>query len=225
MKAVKRKRALPQARTARTYADAGVEKRLSYHHGNLRDALIARGIEILETEGLASLSIRRVARDLKVSPTAPLHHFENSAAYLAAIAAQGFRMLYEKRSEPLLTKQDPAKRLLQVMLAHLQFAVDHGALFQVMYGPDIPNKTLFPELEQAASRSYGVLESCISDYLKERKVPRARAHPTALAAWTACHGLATLMVDRRNAWDIIRKDPMKIGREVFAILIAGLDHS
>jgi AcrR family transcriptional regulator len=156
MQAVKRKRTAP-----RTDAGAGAEKRTPYHHGKLRDALITRGIEILETEGLAALSIRRVARDLKVSPTAPLHHFANSAAYLAAIAAQGFRMLYEKRAEPLRIQRDPAKRLLKVMLAHLQFAVDHGALFQVMYGPDIPNKTLFPELEQAASRSYGVLESSV----------------------------------------------------------------
>ena len=225
METVTRKRAAPRARAAvRAETGALVAKRSSYHHGNLREALVKRGIEIVEAEGVAALSMRRVARDLRVSPTAPLHHFDNSAAYLAAIAAQGFRMLYERRSAPLRSKRDSTKRLLGVMLAHLQFAVDHGALFQLMYGPDIPNKKRFPELERAATRSYSVLEDCVTEYLRERKGSNQRAHPTALAAWTACHGLATIMVDRRNAWDIIRKDPMKIGREVFAILIAGLDH-
>lgn len=220
MKAVKGKRA-----TARVNAGVRVERRLSYHRGNLRELLVARGIEIMESQGLAALSIRGVARDLGVSPTAPLHHFPSTAAYLAAIATQGFRMLYDKRIEALGKQRAAAKRLLSVMLAHLEFAVDHSALFQVMYGPDIPNKTLFPELERAATLSYGVLEACVGDYLKEHKVSLSRAHPAALAAWTACHGLATIMVDRRNAWDIIRKDPIKIGREVFAIFIAGLYHA
>ena len=86
------------------------------------------------------------------------------------------------------------------------------------------DKLQFPDLEQAATRSYGILETCVGDYLSHRNVPLARVRPAALAAWTACHGLATVMVDRQNAWDIVGKDPMKIGHDVFSIFIAGLDH-
>jgi AcrR family transcriptional regulator len=197
----------------------------SYHHGNLHDALVLRGIEILDAEGVAALSLRRAARDVGVSQTAPLHHFEGKVGYLAAIATHGFRLLFEERIHALRHKTDPRERLLGVMLAHLEFAVEHGALFHVMFGPDIPNKTEFPELEQAARRSYGILETCVGEYLSSRNASLARVRPAALAAWTACHGLATLMVDRQNAWDIVRKDPMKIGHDVFAIFIAGLDHA
>jgi AcrR family transcriptional regulator len=197
----------------------------SYHHGNLHDALVLRGIEILDSEGAAALSLRRAARDVGVSQTAPLHHFDGKVGYLAAIAAHGFRLLFEQRIHALRHKTDPRERLLGVMLAHLQFAVEHGALFHVMFGPDIPNKTEYPELEQAARRSYGILETCVGEYLSSRNASLARVRPAALAAWTACHGLATLMVDRQNAWDIVRKDPLKIGHDVFAIFIAGLDHA
>ena len=197
----------------------------SYHHGNLRDALVLRGVEILGSEGTAALTLRRAARDVGVSQTAPLHHFEGKVAYLAAIAAHGFRMMFEQRIGALRNKTDPRERLLGVMLAHLQFAIDHAALFQVMFGPDIPNKTEFPELEQAARRSYGILETCVGEYLASRNASLARVRPAALAAWTACHGLATLMVDRQNAWDIVRKDPLKIGHDVFSIFVAGLDHA
>ncbi|UUX95209.1 TetR/AcrR family transcriptional regulator [Aquabacterium sp. J223] len=198
----------------------------TYHHGNLRDALVLRGVEILDTEGAAALTLRRAARDVGVSQTAPLHHFEGKAAYLAAIAAHGFRLLFEQRIGALRHKTDPRERLLAVMLAHLQFAVDHGALFHVMFGPDIPDKAQFPDLEQAARRSYGILETAVGEYLSSRDVPLARTRRAALAAWTACHGMATLMVDRQNAWDIVRKDaPLKIGGDVFSIFIAGLDHA
>ena len=196
----------------------------AYHHGNLRDALVQRGVEILETQGPAALSLRQAARDVGVSQTAPLHHFDGKVGYLAAIAAEGFRLLFEQRVLALRNQHDPAERLLGVMLAHLRFAVDHGALFHVMFGPDIPDKAKFPDLEQAASRSYGILEACVGDYLSLRQAPLTRVRPSTLAAWTACHGLATVMAQRQNAWGIVRKDPMKIGRDVFAIFIAGLDH-
>jgi len=197
----------------------------SYHHGNLHDALVGRGIEILDAEGFGALSLRRAAREVGVSQTAPLHHFDGKVGYLAAIATQGFRLLFEERIRALRNKTEPHERLIGVMLAHLQFAVDHGALFHVLFGPDIPNKAEFPELEQAARRSYGILETCVGEYLSSRNASLARVRPAALAAWTACHGLATLMVDRQNAWDIVRKDPLKIGHDVFAIFIAGLDHA
>ena len=205
-------------------AAAKVPARTSYHHGNLRDALVMRGIEILDAEGLAALSLRQAARDVGVSQTAPLHHFEGKSGYLAAIAAQGFRMMFEQRIRALRSLSDPRERLLSVMLAHLQFSIERPALFQLMYGPAIPQKLQFPDLEQAATRSYGILETCVGDYLSHRNVPLARVRPAALAAWTACHGLATVMVDRQNAWDIVGKDPMKIGHDVFSIFIAGLDH-
>ena len=54
-------------------------KRSTYHHGNLRDALVMRGIEILDAQGLAALSLRQAARDVGVSQTAPLHHFEGKS--------------------------------------------------------------------------------------------------------------------------------------------------
>jgi AcrR family transcriptional regulator len=199
-------------------------QRSSYHHGNLHDALVMRGIEILNTQGFAALSLRQAAHDVGVSQTAPLHHFQGKTGYLAAIAAQGFRMMFEQRILALRSLKEPRERLLSVMLAHLRFSIAHPALFRVMYGPDIPNKAQFPELEQAATRSYGILETCVGDYLSDRGVPLTRVRPAALAAWTACHGLATIMADRQNAWEIVGRDPLKIGHDVFVIFIAGLDH-
>jgi hypothetical protein len=94
-----------------------------------------------------------------------------------------------------------------------------------MFGAEVPAKAQFPELEQAATRSYGILETCVGDYLSHRNADLKLVRSATLAAWTACHGLATVMADRSNAWDIVGKDdPLKIGHHVFSIFIAGLDH-
>jgi hypothetical protein len=65
----------------------------SYHHGDLRDALVRAARTILEKQGLAALSLRGVARVVGVSPAAPYHHFPDKQALLDAVAAQGFDAL------------------------------------------------------------------------------------------------------------------------------------
>ena len=69
----------------------GTTKR--YHHGDLRDALIRAGLEILENEDAHALSLRKVARQAGVSHAAPYRHFEDKNSLLSAIATQGFQLL------------------------------------------------------------------------------------------------------------------------------------
>ena len=103
-----------ERRSAASSADAGAAAvpEHTYHHGNLHETLVLRGIEILDAEGAAALSLRRAAREAGVSQTAPLHHFDGKVGYLAAIATHGFRMLFEERIRALRNKTDPCERLL-----------------------------------------------------------------------------------------------------------------
>src|SRR5579863_6962229 len=72
---------------------AGKKAVSSYHHGALRDALLRAAQKILEKDGIAQLSLRRVARAAGVSAAAPYHHFAGKQALLDAIAAKGFAAL------------------------------------------------------------------------------------------------------------------------------------
>ena len=60
----------------------------SHHHGKLRAALIAGGIELLDSGGVEAVTIRAVARAADVSHAAPVNHFADRRALLTAIAAQ-----------------------------------------------------------------------------------------------------------------------------------------
>ena len=76
-----------------------------HHHGDLRAALIAAGIDMLEADGIAGLSLRKIAARVGVSHAAPAHHFNGKNALLVAIAAQGFRtftdLMRQGRKTPL----------------------------------------------------------------------------------------------------------------------------
>jgi AcrR family transcriptional regulator len=209
--------------SAKTTRKAEQPDKRNYHHGNLRDTLVEHGLHILEAEGLASLSLRQLAQRVGVSQTAPLHHFEGKLGLLAAIAAEGFRRLFEYRMKRLKGLIDPRERLMVVMLAYVEFANEHPNLFHLMFGPEIPSKAQFPDLEQAATRSYGILETCVADYLIACGKPLDTERTATLAAWTACHGLATILVDRQNTpRDILRRDPDRIAKEVFGIFTDAL---
>jgi AcrR family transcriptional regulator len=197
--------------------------KIAYHHGNLREELVTLGLAILESEGMAALTMREIARRLHVSATAPLHHFESKTALLAAIAAQGFRMLFEHRLAALKDQREPHDRLMAVLLAYVAFARAHPALFQLMHGPEIPDKAQFPELNEAAVRSYSLLESAVADYLMAHDGSMERRREATLAAWTACYGLAQIMTSPQNTPRyVLRKDPEGIAQTIFEIFIQGL---
>ena len=197
----------------------------AYHHGNLREELVTQGLAILESEGIAALTMREIARRLDVSATAPLHHFESKTALLAAIAAQGFRLLFELRMAALKDQREPRDRLMAVLLAYVAFAREHAALFQLMHGPEIPDKAQFPELNEAAIRSYSLLESAVADYLLAHDGSMDRRREATLAAWTACYGLAQIMTSPQNTPRyVLRKDPEGVARAIFEIFIHGLGH-
>ena len=66
----------------------------TYHHGNLKEELIKCACEICEKDGHAKLSIRSLAKESKVSQTAPYRHFKTKEELYAAVAREGFEKLY-----------------------------------------------------------------------------------------------------------------------------------
>src|SRR3546814_11839701 len=69
----------------------------SYHHGDLRNALLAETRNALNEIPPHSLSLRLIARRVGVSEAAPSRHFAGLNELLAAVAAQGFGELAIER--------------------------------------------------------------------------------------------------------------------------------
>ncbi|MBI3152701.1 MAG: TetR/AcrR family transcriptional regulator, partial [Chloroflexi bacterium] len=100
-------------------------KKKTYHHGDLKNALIKAGVEILAKDGVSGLSLRKVAMRAGVSHAAPYSHFADKQALIAAISTEGFRQLYERVSGVAEEyKSQPQKQLVEAAWAYVQFALD-----------------------------------------------------------------------------------------------------
>lgn len=160
----------------------------SYHHGDLRRALVEAGLELLGEGGAEGLGLREVARRVGVSASAPYRHFPSRQALLAAIAREGFLRF----DAHLLAAGDgvpPAGRLAAMAEAYVRFALANRALFALMFSPEI-SKEANPELMEAASRSYRSLADLAAPG-EDAEGRRERA----VAVWSLVHGLSTLLLD------------------------------
>lgn len=172
----------------------GDSKDGSYHHGDLRAALLEGALALIEEGGVAALSLRAVARRAGVSPGAPYHHFESRAALLAAIAMEGFSLLGAAIDASTEGTEGP-DRMDAGGMSYVRFALSHPAHFRVMFRPELASREEFPELEACASPVFEKLIAMVQRGQEEGFVPGGDWQPQVVLAWAACHGLASLLLD------------------------------
>lgn len=158
-----------------------------YHHGDLRAALLDAGLDALERSGEADLSLRQLAREVGVSPTAVYRHFPDKDALLAALAAEGVTQLGEAQQLASDNAGGGAAGFAATGRAYVRFALDHPALFRLA----------FTHAGMGADPLHGndAASRLLRDYA--RQFAGADAEAMALRAWSLAHGLAMLMLDGR----------------------------
>lgn len=166
----------------------------SYHHGELRLALIDSTRGLLAEQGIEAFSLRAAARRAGVSAAAPAYHFGDAAGLLTEVAMQGFAELTDRLAASAEAMPAPVDKLQALGRAYLQFAFDHPALFQLMFRKDRLRITdelkaqgvaAFAPLQQAVCEAAGVEQHDISPTLLA----------AMLAAWSMVHGFAHLALD------------------------------
>jgi AcrR family transcriptional regulator len=165
-----------------------------YHHGDLREKLIAATEALILERGVDGFSLREVARRAGVSPAAPAHHFGDTKGLLSEVARLGFKdfgdALYEADRRG---GNDPAKRLNEQGLAYVAFALSNPARFTLMFRHgkyDMTNN----ELHVVAERAFNVLEGAIraAEGLAPTDDMTQNAYGLMLATWSIVHGFAHL---------------------------------
>jgi AcrR family transcriptional regulator len=167
-----------------------------YHHGNLREALLAAAIRLIAEVGPTAFTLREVARRAGVSHNAPYRHFRDRDDLLAAVAAQGFRELTRAMNEAAATKSDPLERLKHAGLGYVTFALRRPEHFTVMFDAPL-SKRKHPDSAAAGEESFGTLLRFVKDSQDEGRLPSGDLRPMALLAWTMVHGIAKLATTGR----------------------------
>lgn len=171
----------------------------SYHHGNLRFALVEAGLVLLEESGAGALSIRQLAKYIAVSQAAPYHHFPDKNALLAALAAEGFRRAGIALRRTPVKHPTIERRIRGILKGYVRFAQNSPELFRLMYGPIIQNKSFYSELVDASSDAFNALAKLIQEITEDFELPHVNVHLTTVSLLSLGHGLAHLIVDDRGS--------------------------
>lgn len=165
-----------------------------HHHGNLREALIRAGLELMEEGGPDALTLRKCARRAGVSHAAPAHHFNGLPSLKAAIIARGYRMFAQTmRDYRKAAKTDPQAQLAAICDGYIAFSRQHTAVFKFMFQPhnlDIEalDKTTATELEHDSIASYRILQQACEPFADENGDNAS----TEIMVWSLVHGYAML---------------------------------
>ena len=167
-----------------------------YHHGDLKQALIAEALKVIDEQGLAAVTTRALARRLGVSHAAPGHHFADREALLAEIATEGFRLFADTLAQAASAESDVGERFVAIGRAYLRFAVDHPSYLRVMFGRGFPKGYAPPELlRRESDRAYAVLTDVVRDLPFPLGGEPTPIDELAFGAWSLVHGMAMLWID------------------------------
>lgn len=153
----------------------------SYHHGDLRRAVLDAALDVIAADGPSAISMRDLARRAGVSHAAPAHHFGDKRGLLTAIAVEGFETLAEYLSAAV---GGPAE-LRELGVAYVRFAIENPAHFEVMFRRDFCHDD-DPGLVAARGRTAALLNGGVDTVVSDD------ARSAGLAAWSLAHGFATL---------------------------------
>lgn len=196
------------------------QKNTPYHHGDLRAALLAAATDLLTEQGIEQVSMRNLADAVGVSRSAAYRHFEDKAALLAAVAAEGIRQLSTIVKETAARHAaHPVQALHAVCVDYVVFAAQNPTHYRLMFGQAWFNPTAYPDLQ---TEIYTMLNSVTDIVMNGQAAGQIKDGPPMKycnAAWALVHGLAFLIIDQR---DHHGADVRAVADETFRTLLDGI---
>jgi AcrR family transcriptional regulator len=163
-----------------------------YHHGNLREALLAQAEHTVRERGTQDLSLRELAREVGVSHAAPRRHFADRQALLDALAEAGFaRLGAQLRNAVDAAGEDFEARLQATAAAYVRFATRDAALLELMFAGKHREES--GTLHEAADRAFSVLLELIAQGQEQGALESGEPERVGLVLFATMQGIAALV--------------------------------
>lgn len=161
----------------------------TYHHGNLKEELIACACKLCDRDGYTKLSIRSLAKESGVSQTAPYRHFETKECVYAAVATVGFKKLNE------LVFFDSPKKITKTKLVanaskYIEFGLKNANTYDLMFGTAVGNFTDYPDLLKSANETYDNMKDSFASLADDSEQIIAFK---CITLWSMLHGLVGII--------------------------------
>jgi AcrR family transcriptional regulator len=173
--------------------------RRSYHHGNLRRALLDEALVTIRDKGIEGLTLREIGARLGVSRTALYRHFADKQALLTAVATEGFLGLRQRLIEASEECNGRPGASQAMGVAYIRFAVENPSHYRVMFSRFVDPKPKDPQLAAEAGGAFQVLVDAVAALQQQGLVHRDDPVLIARFVWSVVHGVAMLAIDGQIA--------------------------
>lgn len=168
----------------------------NYHHGDLKNALIKAGVEILSKEGIEGLSLRKVAQRAGVSHSAPYSHFPDKHSLIAAISTEGFHQLYSQLEAAIsLHAKNPKKQLIEGAQAYVRFAMERTDIFKIMFSGVLEKEKEYPAFVEISHKTFELVVSIVRACQDAGIIRTTPPEMMAVTVWGQVHGIVSLALE------------------------------
>jgi AcrR family transcriptional regulator len=198
----------------------------SYHHGDLRRALVQAALELATETGDWNFSLREVARRAGVSHSAPHNHFAHKRDLLDAAAAAGHDFLRSELAAAVAKIADPGTALSKMSSAYVSFGIKNPALYRLMFRVALKGPEWRPEqVLQAWVAARAALENILRrgariGMFDPALTRKSELQTAALYTWAVVHGLTMLAID--GLANVERLSIDRIAQKVVSTTLRGL---
>lgn len=164
----------------------------TYHHGDLRAALIEATRQLVEEKGPDSFSVSDACRLAGVSTAAPYKHFKDKTEMLVAVVLEG---MHRHRTRMLAALEDIPEgspdRVTAIGMEYVSFALREPGIFSLKFG-GFTDRIADPRLEQGGQQSFNILLTEIAKCLDEPGITE-EVRRRGFLLWSFVHGLSFIL--------------------------------
>lgn len=175
------------------------KKNTKFHHGNLEESLINKGIELISEHGNTNFSLREVSASLGVSHAAAYRHFKSKSELIAKIAMRGFDILTKRLEivgEQYNSHLNSYKTMMDLGAEYINFGLENPGLYRALFIKEIVDGISMEELDKASLASWQPLINAIKQGQANRKIlPNYDAYDIGSMLWAALHGYVMLCLE------------------------------
>ena len=171
--------------------------RKTYHHGDLETALITSALSQIKKNGPVNLSLREVAGEIGVSPSAAYHYFPDKESLIGSIAEHLFADLAKMEEEavnsiPGKSALAAKKRMRAIGIAYYKWAKKQPHSFQLMFGGFCKVDGTNGHEDKVA---FQLLTKALDDLVETGAMPKSSRKGGELLAWSSVHGATNLIIE------------------------------
>ncbi|MBR6403447.1 MAG: TetR/AcrR family transcriptional regulator [Eubacterium sp.] len=160
----------------------------TYHHGNLKNELIEKGLEYIDRYGVESLSMRKLADSVGVSSAAPYAHFKNKEAFLDSVQNYVTDKFYVALKDAVDNCNDKIKVILELGIRYVKFFYENPLYYHFLFTRK--------NIKLNEYQPFVFFESIVTDVMNNhvgKNLDKETLRLKTIALWAQVHGLAQLI--------------------------------